>query len=73
MQQVSDFKDFFERDLKIKDFSIDGKCSNCGGCCNDIIPYSEYLNHIKECKYNNIKYECQIKKYSFKKPILRKK
>ena len=35
--------------------------------CNDIIPYSEYLNHIKECKYNNIKYECQIKKYSYKK------
>ena len=35
--------------------------------CNDIIPYSEYLNHIKECKYNNFKYECKIKKYSYEK------
>ena len=62
MQQVSDFKDFFERDLKIKDFSIDGKCSNCGGCCNDIIPLTNadinrikiYIkkNDIKEIKHN---------------------
>ena len=31
--------------------------------CNDILFYSEYLNHINNCKYdNNIVYECNIKK-----------
>jgi len=35
--------------------------------CNKIISYSDYLNHINNCEYNNIKYECQIKRYNFKK------
>ena len=29
-----------------------------------MLSYSEYLNHINNCKYNNIKYECNIKKYN---------
>ena len=33
--------------------------------CNKIISYSEYLNHVNNCKYNN-EYECQIKKYNYK-------
>ena len=33
--------------------------------CNKIISYSEYLNHINNCEYNN-EYECQIKKYNYK-------
>ena len=34
--------------------------------CNNIIFYSEYLNHINNCTYNkNNKYECQIKKYNY--------
>ena len=34
--------------------------------CNDIISYSDYLDHINNCKYNNIKYECNIMKYNYK-------
>ena len=36
--------------------------------CKDILSYSEYLNHINNCKYdNNIEYECNIKKYNYNK------
>ena len=34
--------------------------------CNKIISYSDYFNHVNNCEYNNIKYECQIKKYNYK-------
>ena len=30
--------------------------------CNKILKYSEYINHINECKYNKLIYECQIEK-----------
>ena len=33
--------------------------------CNDIIPYSDYLNHINNCEYKIIKYECNIMKYNY--------
>ena len=33
--------------------------------CNEILSYSEYLNHINNCKYNDNKYECQIGKYNY--------
>ena len=33
--------------------------------CNKIVSYSEYFNHINNCKYNKIKYECQVKKYNY--------
>ena len=34
--------------------------------CNDIISYSDYLNHIYNCEYNNtVIYECNIKKYNY--------
>ena len=37
-------------------------------CCKDILSYSEYLNHINNCKYDNdIEYECNIKKYNYDK------
>ena len=36
--------------------------------CNDILSYSEYLNHINNCKYDNdIEYECNIQKYNYDK------
>jgi len=36
--------------------------------CKDILSYSEYLNHINICKYNNnIQYKCNIKKYNYNK------
>ena len=34
--------------------------------CNGIFSYSDYLNHINNCKYNNIKYEWSIRKYNNK-------
>ena len=40
--------------------------------CNEIISYLDYLNHINNCKYNNIKYECQIKKYNYKNKYFEK-
>ena len=41
-------------------------CSFKNEGCNSIIPYSEYLNHITNCKYNNNKYVCNIMKYKYK-------
>ena len=36
--------------------------------CKEILSYSEYINHINNCKYdNNIEYECNIKKYNYNK------
>ena len=36
--------------------------------CNDIISYSEYLEHINNCEYNyNLKYKCCLKKYNYYK------
>ena len=34
--------------------------------CNEIILYSEYLNHINNCEHSN-NYECYIKKYNYNK------
>ena len=34
--------------------------------CKDIISYSKYFNHIKNCEFNNLIFECQIKKFSYK-------
>ena len=34
--------------------------------CNEILFYSDYLDHINNCKYNNIKCECNVKKYDNK-------
>ena len=35
--------------------------------CIKIISYSDYFNHINNCEFNNEKYECQIRKYNYKK------
>ena len=40
--------------------------------CNDILPYSGYLNHVNNCEYNNIKYECNIMKYNYNKKKFKK-
>ena len=44
------------------DFTVDGKCSECGSCCSNFIPISSkeikqikwYIrkHHIKECRHN---------------------
>ena len=48
---------------KLDKFSFNCLFNNEG--CNDIISYSDYLYHINNCKYNNIKYGCNIKKYDY--------
>ena len=35
--------------------------------CDIKLSYSEYLTHINNCKYNNIRCTCNVKKYNFKK------
>ena len=40
------------------------KCLFQNEGCNDILPYSKYLNHIKNCEYNNL-YECMITKNNY--------
>ena len=44
------------------DFTVDGKCSECGSCCSNFLPISSkeikqiewYIrkHHIKECRHN---------------------
>ena len=38
------------------------KCVYKNEGCNKILKYSEYINHINQCNYNNILYECQVEK-----------
>lgn len=44
-------------DVFVKDFTKDGKCSNCGKCCSCLLPLSQSeITRIKEyIKKNNIK------------------
>ncbi len=48
------------------------KCEFQNEGCDKIIPYSEYLTHINNCKYNNNLYECNIKKYNYDKKSFEK-
>ena len=43
------------------------KCLFKNKGCNEIISYKDYFNHLSNCKYKYIKYECNIKKYNYKK------
>ncbi len=43
------------------------KCKFKTKGCNKIISYSEYFHHMQNCKYNNMKYECLVKKYNYQK------
>lgn len=27
--------------IKVSDYTVDGKCSNCGACCSNLLPISE--------------------------------
>ena len=42
-------------------------CAHKNEGCNVILSYSEYLSHFKNCKFHHDIYECQIKKYNYKK------
>ena len=33
--------------------------------CNAILSYSDYFNHVNNCKYNNYNLECHIMKYNY--------
>ena len=48
------------------------KCQFKNEGCNEILFYSDYLNHIFNCKYNNIQYECNVKKYDYKRKEFKK-
>ena len=50
-------------EINIKLNKLEFKCLFKNEGCNDIIKYSDYLNHINNCIYN--KYICQIKKYNY--------
>ena len=43
------------------------RCTFKNEGCNEIILYSDYINHLNKCKYNNIKYKCQIMEYNYKR------
>ena len=43
------------------------QCEFKNNGCKYILSYSEYLNHINNCKYNNMRYICNIKKYNYDK------
>ena len=61
--EVLSFLDAVQRDMddNIYNFTKDGKCSGCGGCCSNLLPMSQkevdvihrYIkkHHIKECKH----------------------
>lgn len=42
MSKVAPFEDMLE-DMKagVYDFTKDGKCSNCGSCCSDLLPITQ--------------------------------
>ena len=42
------------------------KCLFKNEGCEEILYYSDYLNHNNNCKYNNIQYECNVKKFDKK-------
>ena len=46
---------------------LDFKCLFFKEGCNKIVNYLEYFEHIKECKYNNLIYKCNIEKYNYLK------
>lgn len=56
MNKFSTLNTLLNRKVEITDFSKDGKCSDCGGCCNDILPLTNAdINRIKNyVKKNNI-------------------
>ena len=57
MSKISSCEEVLSRDGKIIDYSHQGKCSNCGNCCNDFLPLTNAdINRIKQyIKKNNIK------------------
>ena len=63
-------KDFFEykTNHEIKNLlnKLSFKCMFNKEGCKDIISHSKYFNHIRNCEFNNLTFECQIKKFSYK-------
>ena len=43
------------------------KCVFNNEGCNNILSYSEYINHINNCKCNKTKLKCCINKYNYEK------
>ena len=60
---ITSYKEFLTKGRTVTDFTIDGKCSNCGGCCTNLIPMTraEFLaikGHIEKFKIKPCKRPC---------------
>ena len=57
----------YQKNLEIEKLlnKLSFKCFFKKEGCEKILNYQEYLNHINECKYNNLLYECQIEKFNY--------
>ena len=55
--KIMDYKTFDEVNRSATDFTVNGKCSNCGECCSAVLPISNRkLKRIKEyVRKHNIK------------------
>ena len=60
------FEYIINNNLKNELNNLSFKCQFKNEGCSEILFYLDYLNHIDNCKYNNIKYECHVKKYDYK-------
>ena len=59
------FEYAIKNDIKNKLFKLSFYCNFKNEGCDYIISYNKYLEHINNCKYNNISFECLVKKYNY--------
>lgn len=46
--KIMDYETFDEVNRNATDFTVNGKCSNCGECCSAVLPISnKELKHIE--------------------------
>ena len=62
-KQNFEFKINNEKINELEKLSFKCKFNNKG--CTAILSFSEYLNHINNCEYNDGKYKCNIMKYIY--------
>ena len=41
------------------------KCIYFKEGCNEVVNYGEYFDHINNCKYQDLTYECRVEKYNY--------
>ena len=60
-----EYKPNFEMEKVLR--KIYFKCLYYKEGCTKILKYSEYFNHIDECQYKHIIYECKVEKFNYLK------